>query len=229
MSTARTQLRDWRAVAAVIDHTLLKAEATPDQIRRVCDEAIHYGFHTVCVHPAYAALAVSILRATPVKAGSVVGFPQGMTLTSVKRFEAAELVKLGVDELDMVLNVGAVKSGNRLLAEADVRAVTHVAHEAGVVVKVIIETCLLTAEETVLACKICLAADADFVKTSTGLAGAGATVENVAIMRSVVGNRAGVKAAGGIRTARDVAAMLSAGADRIGCSASVAIMKELGA
>lgn len=216
-------------MARVIDHTLLKPEATPPQIEQLCREAAHYGFAAACVQPAYVALAASLLRATPVKVASVVGFPQGTTLSSVKRFEAFQAIRLGAGEIDMVQNVGALKAGDRDRVQNDIRAVVEVAHANGAIVKVILENALLTREEKVLACELALAAGADFVKTSTGFSSGGATVEDVALMRSVVGDRAGVKAAGGIRTAADVAAMLAAGADRIGASASVAIVKELGA
>ncbi len=220
-------VRDWRAVARVIDHTLLSPEATAAQIEQLCREAAHYDFAAVCVDPAHVALAARLLRTTPVKVGSTIGFPHGATLTSVKRFEALQALRLGADELDMVQNIGALKAGDRARVEADMRAVVEVAHANGAIVKVILETALLTRDEKVLACELALAAGADFVKTSTGFASGGATVEDVRLMRSVVGNRAGVKAAGGIRNATEVAALLAAGADRIGTSASVAIMKEL--
>ncbi len=219
--------RDWRAVARVIDHTLLSPEATAAQIEQLCREAAHYDFAAVCVNPAHVALAARLLRTTPVKVGSTIGFPHGATLTSVKRFEALQALRLGADELDMVQNIGALKAGDRARVEADMRAVVEVAHANGAIVKVILETALLTRDEKVLACELALAAGADLVKTSTGFASGGATVEDVRLMRSVVGNRAGVKAAGGIRNATEVAALLAAGADRIGTSASVAIMKVL--
>jgi deoxyribose-phosphate aldolase len=232
MSTSAKNLvdpRDWKAVAGVIDHTILKPEATPKQIEQLCREAAHYGFAAVCVQPGYVALAAALLRTTPVKVASVVGFPQGATLSSVKRFEAFQAVRLGADEIDMVQNVGALKAGDRDRVRTDIGAVVAVAHANGAIVKVILENALLTREEKVLACELALAAGADFVKTSTGFSSGGATVDDVALMRATVGSRAGVKAAGGIRTAADIAAMLKAGADRIGASASVAIVKELGA
>ena len=228
MSSASSAL-DWKSVAAVIDHTLLKPEATAAQVEKLCAEAAQYGFACAMVNTAHAARCVAALRGTPIKTGVTLAFPLGATLTSVKRFEAAEAVRLGVDELDMVMNVGALKAGERTLVEDDIRGVVEIGHAAGAIVKVILETCLLTSDEKQLACELALAAGADFVKTSTGFGGGGATVEDVALLRRVVGNRAGVKASGGIRTAADVAAMLKAGADRIGASAGVAIVKELGA
>jgi deoxyribose-phosphate aldolase len=164
-----------------------------------------------------------------VKIACTIGFPHGATLTSVKTAETLQAMRLGADELDMVQNIGALKAGDRARVETDIHAVVEVVHANGAIVKVILENVLLTHDEKVLGCQVALAAGADFVKTSTGFSSGGATVEDVRLMRSIVGNRAGVKAAGGIRTAADVAAMLAAGADRIGASASVAIMKELGA
>jgi deoxyribose-phosphate aldolase len=220
---------DWRSVARLIDHTLLRADTTRQQVARLCAEAAHFGFAAVFVHPSYLAQAVAALHLTPVKVGTPVGFPLGAALTSVKRFETAEAIRLGADEIDMVLNVGALKSGDRVLVENDIRSVAEIAHRAGTILKVILETALLTRDEKVLACELAVSGGADFVKTSTGHAAGGATVEDIALMRSLVGARAGVKASGGIRTAADVAAMLNAGADRIGTSSAVQIMVELGA
>jgi deoxyribose-phosphate aldolase len=220
---------DWRSVARLIDHTLLRADTTRQQVARLCAEAAHFGFAAVFVHPSYVAQAVMALHLTPVKVGTPVGFPLGAALTSVKRFETAEALRLGADEIDMVLNIGALKSGDRALVENDIRGVAEVAHRAGGIVKVILETALLTRDEKVLACELAVSAGADFVKTSTGYAAGGATVDDIALLRSVVGERAGVKAAGGICTAAHVAAMLNAGADRIGTSSAVQIMLELGA
>ncbi|HEV8522977.1 MAG TPA: deoxyribose-phosphate aldolase [Terriglobales bacterium] len=220
---------DWRSVARLIDHTLLRADTTRQQVAQLCAEATHFGFAAVFAHPTYLAQAVAALHLAPVKVGTTVGFPLGAALTTVKRFESAEAVRLGADEIDMVLNVGALKSGDRVLVESDIRSVAEIAHRAGAILKVILETALLTRDEKVLACELAVSAGADFVKTSTGFAGGGATVEDIALMRTVVGERAGVKASGGIRTAADVAAMLNAGADRLGTSSGVAIMLELGA
>ena len=219
---------DWRSAAQMIDHTLLRPEATRWQIIRHCQEALPYGFATICVHPCWVALAVAELHGSGMKVDATVGFPQGAVLTTVKRYEAMELIRLGAGELDMVINIGALKSGDRAYVENDIRAVAEVAHAAGVILKVILETSLLNREEKVLGCELALAAGADFVKTSTGLVG-GATVEDVALMRSVVGSRAGVKASGGIRIAAELSAMVKAGANRIGTSAGVKIVKELGA
>lgn len=224
-----TPALDWKAVAAVIDHTLLKPEASAAEVEALCREADRYNFACAMVNPAWVALCVAALRHSPVKVGTVIGFPLGATLTTVKRCEAAEALRIGADEIDMVLNVGALKSGDVGRVESDIRGVVELGHAAGAIVKVILETCLLSNDEKKLACDLALAAGADFVKTSTGFSKGGATVEDVALLRRMVGNRAGVKASGGIRTAADVAAMLAAGADRIGASAGVAIVKELGA
>lgn len=229
MSATTQATYDWQSVAHAIDHTVLKTEATPDQIVKLCAEARKYGFAAVCVQPCYVELAVQELRGTAVKVACVVGFPQGATLTSIKAFEAAECSRLGASEVDMVINVGALKARNLEYVERDIRAVAEASNEHGAILKVIIETALLSREEKIAACELSLSAGADFVKTSTGFSTAGATVEDVQLMRSAVGDRAGVKAAGGIRTAADAVAMLNAGANRIGASASVAIVRELGA
>lgn len=215
-------------MARLIDHTLLRPETTREQVVEVCREAIHYGFASVFVHPWQVPLAADILRRTQVKAGTPIGFPQGATLSSVKRFEALEALRAGAGELDMVINVGALKSGATDLVQSDIRGVIEVAHDARVILKVILETGLLTREEKILACELCVAAGADFVKTSTGLAG-GATVEDVKLLRATVGNRARVKASGGIRTLAELNMMVEAGADRIGTSSAVRIMQELDA
>lgn len=227
-SALPASLNTWSAVARLIDHTLLKPETTASQVGQLCQEAAHYGFATVFVHPSYVALAAGILRGTGIKVGTPIGFPQGATLASVKRFEALAVLREGAGELDMVLNVGALKSGFRELVEADIRGVVEVAHGAGVILKVILETTLLTTEEKILACELSVVAGADFVKTSTGLVG-GATVEDVRLLRSTVRERARVKASGGIRTAGELFAMVAAGADRIGTSAGAAIVREMGA
>ena len=212
-----------------IEHTLLRPEATREQVIQLCDEARRFDFAAVVVNPGYVALAARLLRDTPVKVATVIGFPLGATLTTVKRFEASETLRLGADELDMVLNVGALKSGESELVLSDIRGVAEIAHQSGAILKVILETALLTEQEKVLACELCLAGNADFVKTSTGFGPAGATVEDVALLRRIVGNRAGVKAAGGIRDASTATAMIAAGADRLGTSASLVIIRELGA
>jgi deoxyribose-phosphate aldolase len=221
--------RDWRSVAQTIDHTLLKTEARAEQIITLCDEAVRYGFFSVCIQPVYVGLASKHLRGTNVKVATVCGFPQGTTLTTVKAFEAEQCVKLGAHEVDMVIHVGALKSGNFADVERDIRAVADATHAGGALLKVIIENCLLTRDEKIKACELSLAAGAEYVKTSTGMSTGGATSDDVALMRSIVGARAGVKAAGGIRTAADALAMLDAGASRLGASASITIVKELGA
>ncbi|SRR5579859_6632844 len=228
ISDFQTKVRNWQTVAGAIDHTLLKPEATRDQITRLCEEAAFFKFAAICVNPCWISLAVSVLRGTPVKIATTIGFPLGANHINVKRVEAVEAIRVGAQELDMVMNIGALKSGDRKMVQTDIAAVAKVAHNGGAVLKVILETPLLTIEEKILSCELALAAKADFVKTATGFFG-GATVEDVALMRGVVGDRAQVKASGGIRTASTANAMLDAGADRIGASASVAIVGELGA
>jgi len=212
----------------MIDHTLLKPEGTRAQIEKLCAEAGKYEFASVCVNGVWVPLAAQLLHGTPVKVCTVVGFPLGATPTSVKRFEAAELIRAGAQEIDMVMNVGAMKSGDRARVEADIHGVADAVHKSGASLKVILENVLLTEDEKVAACEICVATGAEFVKTSTGFSSGGATAEDVALMRKTVGSRAGVKAAGGIRTAADFRKMVDAGANRIGASASLAILKELG-
>lgn len=220
---------EWQAAAWRIDHTLLRPEASRDQVAQLCDEAARYGFACVMVNPTWVSFCASCLRDTPVKIGTVIGFPLGASVTTAKRLEAEECLRLGADELDMVMNIGALKSGDHALVEIDIRTLAAVCHEARAILKVILECALLADNEKEIACQIAVAAGADFVKTSTGFGPGGATVEDVALMRRMVGDRCRVKAAGGVRTATDFAAMLKAGADRIGTSASVNIMRELGA
>ena len=214
-------------VAALIDHTLLKPEATRDDIAKLCQEATKYGFASVCVNPWNVAQAAQLLRGTPVKVCTVVGFPLGATLPSVKAYEAEQAIKLGAQEIDMVVNVGALKSHQDEIVEQDIRGVVEVCHRHGAICKVILETTLLTHEGKVRASKAALNAGADFVKTSTGFCAGGATVEDVALMRSVVGEKMGIKASGGIRTLADLKKMVSAGATRIGASAGVKIVEEV--
>lgn len=228
LTSPETTLKNWQAVAPYIDHSLLGPATTRDQVIRLCKEAAHYGFPAVFVHPSYVALAASALRGTRVLAGTPIGFSMGATLTTVKRFEALEVLRLGAGELDMVMNLAAMKSGHDSLVELDIRSIVEIAHAAGARLKVILETALLTREEKSRACELSVSAGADFVKTSTGLIG-GATVEDVRLMRSVVGDRAKVKASGGVRTVADLVAMVAAGADRIGTSSGLNIMRELGA
>ena len=218
-------------VAALIDHTLLKPEASRADILKLCEEARQFGFATVVVNPTWVATAAAALRDTPdsgrpVKVCTVVGFPLGATLPPVKVVETEEVVKLGAQEVDMVMNVGALKSGEDDVVEQDIRGVVEAARRGGAVSKVILECALLTDEEKVRACRRAQAAGADFVKTSTGFGPGGATAHDVELMRLVVGPGMGVKAAGGIRSYEDLKKMLSAGATRIGASASVRILQE---
>lgn len=215
------------AVAMYIDHTLLKPDATSEQIRALCEEARTYGFASVCVNPGWAPLCIEMLEGSGVKVCAVAGFPLGATLPAVKAFEARELVALGIDEVDMVINVGKLKDGDYRLVHEDIAGVADECREGGALLKVIIETVLLSEEEKIAACALSREAGADFVKTSTGFAGGGATVDDVALMRMVVGPEMGIKASGGVRSAADAFAMIAAGATRIGTSGGVRIVKEL--
>jgi deoxyribose-phosphate aldolase len=228
-STIAAIEKDWREAAKIIDHTLLKPEATREQVSKICREAAEYGFYSVMVNASNLAQCKSELSGTNVAVGTVIGFPLGATTSAAKLSEARDAIYLGAAELDMVINIGALKSGDRDFVQSDVKALAQLCHDSGALLKAIIETSLLTDEEKVLACQLVGAAEADFVKTSTGMSSGGATVADVALMRSVVGEKIGVKAAGGIRTAKDLLAMVGAGASRIGASASVSIVKELGA
>jgi deoxyribose-phosphate aldolase len=216
-----------KTVAALIDHTLLKPEATRPQVEKLCAEAVQNGFACVFLNPTWVALAVSITRGTNVKVGAPVGFPLGANLTATKRAEAEDLLRAGAHELDMVLNIGALKSGDRKLVQHDIAAIAELAHGAGAILKVILENCLLTLEEKIVACELSVAAGADFVKTSTGFSTGGATVDDIALMRGVVGERAGVKASGGVRTGKDALAVIEAGANRIGTSSGIQILRDL--
>ena len=211
-------------IAGFIDHTLLKPDATEAQIRQLCSEAMEFGFASVCVNPTWVPLAARLLAGARPVVATVIGFPLGATLADVKAYETRRALEEGASEFDMVINIGALKSKNFRLVERDIAGVVEAAQ--GRVVKVIIETALLTDEEKVEACVIAKAAGADFVKTSTGFASKGATVEDVALMRRVVGADMGVKASGGIRSAEELKAMIEAGATRIGASAGVKIIKE---
>jgi deoxyribose-phosphate aldolase len=216
---------DWRSIAAIIDHTNLRPEATPAQIIRLCEEAQEHEFGAVMVNASHAALCCSRLRDSNVRVGVVAGFPLGATLTSVKRFEAAEALRLGAHEIDVVINIGELKARNREAVLADIRAVAETVHSEKALLKVILETHLLTDEEKLLACQISENAGADFVKTSTGFLGGVATIEDVQLMRRAV--TIGVKASGGIRTASDALRMIKAGANRLGTSSGVTIIREL--
>ena len=200
----------------LIDHTLLKQDATPEQILKLCEEAKEYDFMSVCVNPAYVPLAAEALKGSSVKVCTVIGFPLGMNLTKTKVEEAQLCIKQGADEIDMVINVGMLKSGNDDYVEAEIAELKAVAGER--VLKVIIETCLLTDEEKVRVCRLAKNAGADFVKTSTGFSTGGATAHDVRLMRETVGPEMGVKASGGVRTHEDLLAMVEAGANRIGTS-----------
>ncbi len=217
-----------QTLARLIDHTLLKAEATADEVRTLCKEAAENCFMSVCVNPTWVALAARELRGTGVKVCTVIGFPLGATTTRVKELETRVAIDEGAGEVDMVLNIGALKSGDLKLVEADVRGVVRAAR-GSVITKVILETCLLSAAEIKTASAICAAAGADFVKTSTGFNKGGATVEAVRIMRETVGKDMGVKASGGIRDHETAMRMIGAGASRLGASASVAIVHQEGA
>jgi deoxyribose-phosphate aldolase len=213
-------------MAKLIDHTLLKAEATPAQIRKLCEEARQYHFASVCVNPTYVPLCVGLVGNSDVKVCTVIGFPLGATSTTTKQFEAQEACRHGASEVDMVLAVGYLKHEALATVAADIAAVADAAHDHGALLKVIFETSLLTDKEKVQASVICRLAGADFVKTSTGFGGGGATVEDVALMRQVVGTRLGVKASGGIRDAAGALAMIRAGATRIGASAGATIVQQ---
>jgi deoxyribose-phosphate aldolase len=224
--SAAAVLSSSAALAAVFDHTLLKPEATRDQVVKLCEEAAAFRFACAMVNPTWVALAHSVLAGSGVPVGVVVGFPLGANLATTKREESLALIKLGAHELDMVMNIGMLKSGMNALVEQDIRGVVQVAHNAGALVKVILETSLLSVEEKLRASELALAAGVDFLKTSTGFSTGGATAADVAILRGVAGSRCGVKASGGIRTLADARAMLEAGASRIGASASVAILNQ---
>ena len=210
-------------MAAYIDHTLLKPEATPEQIDTLCDEAKEHHFYSVCVNSSWTAHCARRLRGSPVKVCAVVGFPLGAMDSRSKAFEARHAVEEGAQEIDMVINVGALKAGRLDKVEEDIRAVRRACRNP-MLLKVIIETALLTDEEKVIACKLAQKAGADFVKTSTGFSKAGATVEDVALMRRTVGPKMGVKAAGGVRSGEDARRMIAAGATRLGTSSGVVIV-----
>jgi deoxyribose-phosphate aldolase len=213
-------------VAGLIDHTLLKPDATREEIERLCREAAEFHFASVCVNPAWVGLCASLLRDAPAVVCSVVGFPLGATTPDVKAYETRRAVFDGAREIDMVINVGALKSGDVRLVEQDIEAVTRVCRDAGAISKVIIEAALLTDEEKATACTLAKVAGADYVKTSTGFGPGGATVADVALMRRVVGPEMGVKAAGGVRDLAGLQAMVAAGATRVGASAGVKIVRE---
>jgi deoxyribose-phosphate aldolase len=213
-----------------MDHTLLKPEATRAQVIRLCHEAAEHRFACAIVNPTWTSCAVETLAGTGVPVGVVIGFPLGATLSASKRDETARVLKLGAHDIDMVMNIGLLKSGTKEDFEAvkqDIRGVAELAHAAGGILKVKLETCLLTFEEKLRASDLAMMAGADFIQTSTGFSTGGATADDIALIRGVVGTRAGVKASGGIRSLADASAMLHAGATRIGASASVKIVAEL--
>ena len=214
------------SVAGMIDHTLLKPEATRADIEKLCREAAQFHFATVCVNPAWVSMAARLLRGSGVGVCSVVGFPLGATTPDVKHYETRRAIFDGAAEIDMVINIGALKSGDLRTVERDIAAVVQPCREANVISKVILEVVLLTDDEKIAACTLAKAAGADFVKTSTGFASGGATAADVALMRRVVGADMGVKAAGGVRDYEGLKAMVAAGATRVGASAGVKIVQE---
>jgi deoxyribose-phosphate aldolase len=211
-------------IGHMIDHTLLKPEATEDQIRQLCQEAASYCFASVCINPVWIELCAKLLRRSGVKVCTVIGFPLGADTSETKAYETRDAIGKGANEIDMVINVGLIKSREYKRVKDDIRAVVR-ATRPNILVKVILETCLLTDEEKVKACELAVEADADFVKTSTGFSTGGATVEDIALMRKVVGPEIGVKASGGVRTFEDAEAMVKAGATRLGASAGLKIVK----
>ena len=213
------------SIAALIDHTLLKPEATAADIRKVCAEARHYRFAAVCVNPYWVRLVAGELAGSPVKVCSVVGFPLGASATEIKVAETAAAIRDGAQEIDMVLNIGELRGGNPDAVRSDIQAVVEAAHAGGAIVKVILETALLNDEQKVAASLLAKEAGADFVKTSTGFGPGGATAADVTLMRRTVGPAMGVKASGGVRTLEDLKTMAAAGANRVGVSASVKIVE----
>jgi deoxyribose-phosphate aldolase len=217
------------SIARLIDHTLLKPEATREDVKKLCSEARQYGFASVCLNPCWVPLAARELAGSNVKVCAVAGFPLGASVTSVKAAEAEQAARDGAREVDMVINVGALRSGDFDAVKNDIEAVANACHRQGAIVKVILETALLDDTQKAVACTLAKMAHADFVKTSTGFGPAGATAQDVALMRMVVGPEMGVKAAGGIRTLEDLKKMTAAGATRIGASASVKIVEATAA
>ncbi|WP_342541154.1 deoxyribose-phosphate aldolase [Heyndrickxia sp. FSL K6-6286] len=213
-------------IAKMIDHTLLKPEATKSQIQSLCEEAREYSFASVCVNPTWVKYAADLLQGSDVKVCTVIGFPLGATTPETKAFETKNAIENGAEEVDMVINIGALKSGDLELVEQDILAVTNAAKDKALT-KVIIETCLLTEEEKIRACELAVKAGTDYVKTSTGFSTGGATVEDIALMRKTVGPNIGVKASGGVRSPEDAQQMIEAGATRIGASSGVKIVQGL--
>ncbi len=211
-------------IANMIDHTILKAVATKEEVVSICKEAIENNFFSVCINPAYVSLAKKELEGSSVKVCTVIGFPLGANTSEVKAFETKDAIKNGADEVDMVINIGAMKDGNYELVKNDIKAVVD-ASDKKALVKVIIETCYLTDEEKIKACELAVEAGADYVKTSTGFGTGGATVSDIALMRKTVGKDIGVKASGGVRNTQQAKDVIEVGATRIGASASIDIAK----
>ena len=226
---AAQALQDWRSLAATLDHALLHPAATSNDVIRLCEEASRYRFACVAVNPCWTALAHSALAGTGIAVGAVIGFPFGASLTRAKREEADSVLRLGARELDMVMNIGALKSGDYATVRGDVHALVELAHDAGAILKIVLETCLLTMEEKLRACEICIAAGVDFVGTSTGFSTEGATAEDVSLLRGVAGGRCGVLASGGIESLHAVRAMLETGASRVATCCGALIMQSYGA
>lgn len=214
-------------MAKMIDYTLLRPEATRNDITRICEEGKKFGFIAVCINPTWVPLASKLLKNSGVKVDTVIGFPFGATLPEVKVFEAETAILAGAEEIDMVVNFGALKSGDIVLVIKDIESVVDLSRKYGVISKVIIEVCYLTTEEKILACRLVKNGGADFIKTSTGFGSGGATVEDVKMLRENVGNNVGVKAAGGIRILEDVVRMVDAGASRIGTSSGIKIIESI--
>ena len=208
----------------MIDHTVLKADTPLETVKRICDEAMEYGFESVCINPCHVAYCADYLKDSDVNVCTVIGFPLGANTSAVKAFETKDAIANGADEIDMVMNIGALKDKNYDLVRDDVKAVVEAAN--GTLVKVILETCLLTEDEIKKACELCVEAKADYVKTSTGFSTRGATIEDVRIMKEAVHGKAKVKAAGGVRTPEDMVKIVAAGADRIGTSAGCSLVKK---
>ena len=208
----------------MIDHTVLKADTPLETVKRICDEAMEYGFASVCINPCHVAYCADYLKDSNVNVCTVIGFPLGANTSAVKAFETKDAIANGADEIDMVMNIGALKDKNYDLVRDDVKAVVEAAN--GTLVKVILETCLLTEDEIKKACELCVEAKADYVKTSTGFSTRGATIEDVRIMKEAVHGKAKVKAAGGVRTPEDMVKIVDAGADRIGTSAGCSLVKK---
>ncbi|HEY7302588.1 MAG TPA: deoxyribose-phosphate aldolase [Bryobacteraceae bacterium] len=220
-------LKNPKAVALLIDHTVLKPDASQEDIARACAEAHHYGFASVCINPYWVRFAAAALEGSSVRVCTTVGFPLGASESATKLAEAELALQQGATELDMVQNIGALRSSHFEAVESEARQLAQLSHSRGAILKIILETCLLSEEEKATSCRLAVKAGADFVKTSTGFATAGATIEDVRLMRRVVGRSAGVKAAGGIRTLETLRAMVKAGANRIGTSSGVQILREL--